>query len=106
MKIVKFITLYLVLFSSLNVLFGWSVNAADQTIKDPVIGSKGYHVGSYCGGAYWVTDGLYNSMFVVSDKGVIVIDAPRSFADKLVNAIAEVTDKPVKYFIYSHHHAD
>ena len=106
MKIVKFITLHLVLFCCLNVLSGWLAYAADQTIKDPVISSKGYHVGSYGGGAYWVTDGLYNSMFVVSDKGVIVIDAPRSFADKLPDAIAEVTDKPVKYFIYSHHHAD
>jgi len=106
MKIVNIKMLYLVLFSSLNVLIGWSAYAVDQTIKDPVIDSKGYYVGSYGGGAYWVTDGLYNSMFVISDEGVIVIDAPRSFADKLPDAIREVTDKPVKYFVYSHHHAD
>ncbi len=106
MKNIKIKMLYLVLFSCLNVLFGWSVYAADQTIKNPVIDSKGYYVGSYGGGAYWVTDGLYNSMFIVSDKGVIVIDAPRSYADKLPDAIREVTDKPVKYFIYSHHHVD
>jgi len=97
---------YLLFFCCLSVLLVWSVNAAEQTIKDPVIGSKGYYVGSYGGGAYWVTDGLWNSMFVVSDKGVIVIDAPRSYADKLPDAIREVTDKPVKYFIYSHHHVD
>lgn len=99
-------TLYLLLFGCLNVLIVWSVHAAEHTITDPVIGSKGYHVGSYGEDAYWVTDGLYNSMFIVSDEGVIVIDAPRSYADKLPDAIREVTDKPVKYFIYSHHHAD
>lgn len=84
----------------------WSVNAAEQTIEAPIIGPKGYHVGSYGDGAYWVTDGLYNSIFVVSTEGVIVIDAPGSYADKLLGAIREVTDKPVRYFIYSHHHRD
>jgi len=90
----------------LPVVSVWSVNAAEQSIEDPVIGAKGYYVGSFGGGAYWVTDGLYNSIFVVSDEGVIVIDAPSSYADKLPDAIREVTDKPVKYFIYSHHHHD
>ena len=83
-----------------------SVYASEKVIKDPVIGSKGYHLESYGGGSYWVTDGLYNSMFLVSDQGVIVIDAPASYADKLPAAIREVTDQPVKYFIYSHHHKD
>lgn len=106
MKNIKVNTLYLLLFSCLYLLSGWSAYASTQTIKDPVIDSKGYYVGSYGGGAYWVTDGFWNSMFVVSDEGVIVIDAPRSYADKLEDAISEVTDKPVKYFIYSHHHVD
>ena len=25
---------------------------------------------------YWVTDGAYNTMFLVTDKGVIAVDAP------------------------------
>jgi len=106
MNIFKIKSFYLVLFSCLNLLFAWSSDAAAKTFEDPVIGPKGYHVGSYGGGAYWVTDGLWNSMFVVGDEGVIVVDAPRSYADKLPSAIREVTDKPVKYFIYSHHHVD
>ena len=97
---------YLVSFCCLNVLLIPSLHASDQIIKDPVIDAKGYYVGSYGGGAYWVTDGLWNSMFVVSDEGVIVIDAPRSYGDKLQEAINEVTDKPVRYFVYSHHHVD
>ena len=106
MLFIKKKMLHLLLFSFLTVLFAWPVNAAEQTIESPVIDSKGYYVGEYGEGAYWVTDGLYNSMFVVSDEGVIVIDAPNSYADKLPDAIREVTDKPVKYFIYSHHHKD
>jgi glyoxylase-like metal-dependent hydrolase (beta-lactamase superfamily II) len=43
---------------------------------------------------------------VVSEEGVIVVDAPPSYAEKLPEAIREVTDQPVKYFVYSHHHKD
>lgn len=98
--------LYLIFISLISMLHVGSAYAADQSIEDPVIGKKGYHVGSYGGGAYWVTDGLYNSMFVVSDQGVIVVDAPPTYADKLPAAIREVTEQPVKYFVYSHHHGD
>jgi glyoxylase-like metal-dependent hydrolase (beta-lactamase superfamily II) len=37
-------------------------------------------------------------MFLVTDKGVVAVDAPPS--------ITEVTDKPVTYVIYSHAHID
>ena len=46
------------------------------------------------------------SAFLVSTEGVIVVDAPASIGNKLVAAIREVTDQPVKFFVYSHHHAD
>ena len=45
-------------------------------------------------------------MFLVTDKGVVVVDAPPSLGEKYLRAIAEVTDKPVKYLIYSHAHID
>jgi len=102
-NIKKFYLMFIGLISMLHV---GSAHAAEQPIEDPVIGQKGYHVGSYGGGAYWVTDGIYNSMFVVSEEGVIVVDAPPSYAEKLPAAIREVTDQPVKYFVYSHHHKD
>lgn len=92
--------------SMVGLMASTAAQAAPQQFEDPVIGPKGYHVGSYGDGAYWVTDGLYNSMFVVAEEGVIVVDAPPRYADKLPQAIAEVTDLPVKYFIYSHHHKD
>lgn len=100
-------TCLVLMVASLGALQSWSSHA--QTIKAPEvpeIGDKGYHVQGYGDGAYWVTDGLYNSLFLVSDEGVIVVDAPWTFADKLQDAIREVTDQPVKIFIYSHYHND
>ena len=81
-------------------------SAEEMKFEDPVIGASGYYVGSYGDGAYWVSDGLANSMFVVSDEGVIVVDAPPSYAQSLPAAIAEVTDQPITHFIYSHYHKD
>jgi glyoxylase-like metal-dependent hydrolase (beta-lactamase superfamily II) len=103
-------TFQFLMVAAFAVLQTWSLHAQDtavgSTFEVPQIGAKGYHVGDYGDGAYWVTDGLYNSLFVVSNEGVIVIDAPWSLADKLQDAIGEVTDQPVKYFVYSHHHND
>jgi glyoxylase-like metal-dependent hydrolase (beta-lactamase superfamily II) len=98
--------LYPMLIGLFSMLYIGVASAAEKSVEVPVIGPKGYHVGSYGGGAYWVTNGLYNSMFIVSNEGVIVVDAPPSYADKIPAAIKEITDLPVKYFVYSHHHSD
>ena len=45
-------------------------------------------------------------MFMVTDKGVVAVDAPPSLGQKYLKAIAEVTSKPVNYLIYSHAHID
>ena len=52
----------------------------------------------------------HNTMFIVTDEGVIAADPiglanPRS-PQMYKAAIAAVTDRPVKYLIYSHDHAD
>jgi glyoxylase-like metal-dependent hydrolase (beta-lactamase superfamily II) len=52
--------------------------------------------------------GGYQSMFVVTPQGVIATD-PSSYrrpAQPYIDAIKAVTDKPIKYVIYSHHHYD
>src|SRR5467141_4337824 len=52
--------------------------------------------------------GGYQSMFVVTPQGVIATD-PASYlrpAKPYIDAIKAVTDKPIKYVIYSHHHYD
>src|ERR1051325_162055 len=74
--------------------------------KGPPIPSKGYLVEEIRDHLYWVTDGAYNTMFLVTDKGVVAVDAPPSICKNYLKAIAEVTDKPVAYVIYSHAHID
>jgi glyoxylase-like metal-dependent hydrolase (beta-lactamase superfamily II) len=69
-------------------------------------GGKGYALSEIGGGVYWVSDGAYNTMFVVSSKGVIACDAPPTLGENYRRAIAEVTDKPVTHLLYSHEHVD
>jgi len=63
------------------------------------------------------TDNVYifrnvnsQSMFIVTEEGVIVTD-PVSYGrptggQQYLDEIRKVTDKPIKYVIYSHHHFD
>ena len=67
---------------------------------------KGYVVEEVSNGLYWVTEGAYTTMFLTTGQGVIVVDAPPTIGDKLLKAIAEVTDEAITHVIYSHSHAD
>jgi glyoxylase-like metal-dependent hydrolase (beta-lactamase superfamily II) len=82
-------------------------SAIPEGAKGPMIPpEKGYLVEEIRGGLYWVTDGSYNTMFMVTNEGVVAVDAPPSIGANYLKAIAEVTDKPIKYVIYSHSHLD
>lgn len=70
---------------------------------DPV---KGYRLQDMGSGLYMITDNAIQSMFLVYDHGVVVIDAPQNLAAFIPKAIAEVSDKPITHLIYSHSHAD
>jgi glyoxylase-like metal-dependent hydrolase (beta-lactamase superfamily II) len=86
-----------------------TVNATIQlpeAAKGPPIPAKGYLVQQIGGGLYWLTDGAYQTMFMVTDKGVVAVDAPATIGNNYLKAIAEVTTKPVTYVIYSHAHID
>ncbi|MDX8381271.1 MAG: MBL fold metallo-hydrolase [Ghiorsea sp.] len=72
----------------------------------PIDQAKGYVVEEVKDGLYWVTAGAYTAMFLTTGEGVIVVDAPPSFGDKMLKAIAEVTKEPITHVIYSHAHAD
>jgi len=77
-----------------------------EATKGPPIPAKGYLVQQIKGGLYWLTDGAYQTMFMVTDKGVVAVDAPATIGNNYLKAIAEVTTKPVTYVIYSHAHID
>jgi glyoxylase-like metal-dependent hydrolase (beta-lactamase superfamily II) len=54
------------------------------------------------------SEGRPNAGFVVTDSGVVVIDAlasPRQ-AEDLLRAIQSVTEQPVKWVVLTHHHPD
>jgi len=75
--------------------------------KGPAVdAAKGYRLEQLGKNLYLVTDNIYQSMFLVYEGGVVVVDAPPVYAAKLRAAIAEVTDKPVTHVIYSHSHTD
>jgi glyoxylase-like metal-dependent hydrolase (beta-lactamase superfamily II) len=68
--------------------------------------SKGYLVEEISDGLYWVTEGAYQGMFLVTGEGVIVVDAPPSIGQNYLKAIKEVTDEPITHVVYSHAHND
>jgi len=68
--------------------------------------SKGYLVEEISEGLYWVTEGAYQGMFLVTGEGVIVVDAPPSIGQNYLKAIEEVTDESITHVIYSHSHID
>jgi glyoxylase-like metal-dependent hydrolase (beta-lactamase superfamily II) len=75
--------------------------------QGPAVDSaKGYRLQDFGGGLYMITDNQIQSMFFVYDRGVVVMDAPQSYAAHIRQAIAEVSDKPITNLIYSHSHAD
>jgi glyoxylase-like metal-dependent hydrolase (beta-lactamase superfamily II) len=61
-------------------------------------------------GVYIFRNGGHQSMFIVTPEGVIATD-PIAYGrptggQAYLDEIRKVTDKPVKYMIYSHHHYD
>ena len=56
-----------------------------KTLKTDDLASPKYAV-------YMITEGAYESAFVTTGKGVVLFDAPPSFAQHISRAVAETTD--------------
>src|SRR5580765_508712 len=67
---------------------------------------KGYRTQDLGRGLYMVTENVYQSMFLVYETGVVVVDAPPSYAAHIRRAIDEVSKNPITHVIYSHSHVD
>jgi glyoxylase-like metal-dependent hydrolase (beta-lactamase superfamily II) len=67
---------------------------------------KGYLVKELKPGIYMITDGAYESAFATTGKGVVLFDAPPSFAQHIVNAVSETTKEPIVEMVYTHLHVD
>ena len=87
-------------------LVAFAVPAWAQTARPPIETRKV----DGADGVYIFRNGNHQAMFVVTPDGVIATDPvaygrPTGGAD-YVAEIRKVTDKPIKYLIYSHHHYD
>jgi glyoxylase-like metal-dependent hydrolase (beta-lactamase superfamily II) len=80
---------------------------AEVKAKAPVIDPlKGYLVQELKPNIYMITEGAYESVFVTTGKGVVLFDAPPSFARHISEAVAETSAEPIKMLVYSHMHVD
>jgi glyoxylase-like metal-dependent hydrolase (beta-lactamase superfamily II) len=89
-----------------GVRIGKHIDVPDSAKGPAVDAAKGYRLQRLGRNLYMVTENAYQSMFLVHESGVVVVDAPPSHAALIPKAIAEVTDKPITHIIYSHSHAD
>ena len=67
---------------------------------------KGYYLKAIGDSVYYITDGIYQCMFLVTGEGIIVVDAPPSIGIKILSAIKEVSEQPITHVIYTHCHPD
>ena len=73
----------------------------------PIDPDKGYTVEDFGAGVFFVTEGVYQVMFVRTDDGLILVDAPPNIGDKLLAAAAEIApDASITHLVYSHAHVD
>jgi glyoxylase-like metal-dependent hydrolase (beta-lactamase superfamily II) len=80
---------------------------AQVKAKAPIIDpQKGYFVHQLKPDVYMITEGAYESAFVTTGKGVVLFDAPPSFANHIVEAVAETTREPIVEIVYTHIHVD
>jgi glyoxylase-like metal-dependent hydrolase (beta-lactamase superfamily II) len=67
---------------------------------------KGYLVREVKPNVFLITDGGYQALFATTGEGVVLIDAPASFARHIVQAVTDVTKEPIAKLVYSHNHVD
>ena len=82
-----------------------------QSALGPALNEQGYYVGRVERNLYWVTDGTYQSAFLTTSDGVVLLDAPPTIGHNLQRAVDEIAaangvSNKVTHLIYSHHHAD
>src|SRR2546427_1697591 len=53
----------------------------------PAVNDQGYYVGRVERNLYWVTDGTYQSAFLTTREGVVLLDAPPTIGHNLRRAV-------------------
>jgi len=63
-----------------------------ETALGPALNEQGYFVGRVERNLYWVTDGTYQSAFLVTRDGVVLFDAPPTIGHNLRRAVDEIAE--------------
>jgi len=71
-----------------------------------IVPEKGVETREVADGVFVVTDGVWQSAFAVTDEGVVVFDAPETYASRIRTEIAAVTSDPITTLVYTHAHND
>lgn len=102
MMLVKTLLRSLATLAAIGLGLGVYSNAAIAQSARPAYQTTKVAPGLYSFGA-----GLAFNAFMVTDDGVVVMDSfDKDFATASLAAIRAVTDKPIKYLVYSHNHYD
>jgi glyoxylase-like metal-dependent hydrolase (beta-lactamase superfamily II) len=77
----------------------------------PAVNEQGYYVGRVERNLYWITDGVYQSAFLTTRDGVVLLDAPPTIGRNIQRAVDEIAaangvSNKITHLVYSHHHAD
>ena len=74
--------------------------------RGPVLSEEGYVLEEIGDRLYWLADGFYQMMFLVTDDGIVAVDAPPTLGHNIRRAMRRVTTAEVTHAVYSHSHAD
>jgi glyoxylase-like metal-dependent hydrolase (beta-lactamase superfamily II) len=77
----------------------------------PALNERGFYVGRVERNLYWITDGVYQSAFLTTRDGVVLLDAPPTIGRNIQRAVDQIAaengvSNKVTHLVYSHHHAD
>jgi len=74
--------------------------------RGPALSDDGYVLEEIGDRLFWLADGFYQMMFLVTGEGVVAVDAPPTLGHNIHRAIRKVTSAQVTHAVYSHSHAD
>jgi len=91
-----------------NALVQWEISMSKAFASTGDLDEKRISFDDLGGGAYaYTAEGDPNTGIVVGDDGVLVIDAQATpmMAERVLERVRSVTDKPVTHLVLSHYHA-
>ncbi len=106
MRNILIIFFTLLSFSASALDFKYPLSSVDMSLKQ--VSEHVYYVEGIPGIATDNEGFISNASFVITDKGIVVIDAlgSPSLAEKMLSLIRTISDKPIIEVIITHYHAD